>query len=148
MSRVLRRLGDIALEQGDHELARDRYVESLTSAREAGASGRFPEALEALASLAAVRGWPRRAMRLAGAAAALRAGIGQHLPLAEQAALTRSLAQARQALTTEQQAAEWAHGEAMTLEQAVAEAAGDPTDSAAESGVARTATRAAGMRLK
>jgi tetratricopeptide (TPR) repeat protein len=146
MSRVLRRLGDIALEQGAPEQARERYVESLTRAQEAGAPGRFAEALEALASLAAVRGRPGRALRLAGAAAALRAGVGQSLPLAEQAALTRTLAQARHALTAEQQAAEWSQGEAMTPEQATAEAVSDPSDSAAESGAARTAERAAGMR--
>jgi hypothetical protein len=72
--------------------------------------------------------------------------LGHHRPLAEQATLTRTLAQARQALTAEQQAAEWSQGEAMTPEQAIAEALSDPSESAAESRSVPTAERAAGMR--
>jgi tetratricopeptide (TPR) repeat protein len=146
MAHVLRCLGDIALEQGDHEGARARYSESLARAHEAGAPGRTAEALEALARLAVAQGRPRRALWLASAAAALRDGIGQALPLAEQATLVRTLAQARQALTAEQQATEWARGAAMTPEQAMASAADDSGDSAAEDRSAPTAGHAIGVR--
>jgi hypothetical protein len=122
MSSVLRHLGDIALEQGDHARAQVRYAESLACAQEAGAPGKIAAALEALARLALAEGMPHRALRLAGAATTVRASSGQSLPLAEQAALMRTLAQARQALNAEQQAAEWAAGQAMTLEQATVEA--------------------------
>jgi hypothetical protein len=87
-----------------------------------------------------------RAIRLAGAAVGLRAH--PHRPLAatelanlerrltylppssrspvtsEQATLERRLAPARQALSADAQAVAWAAGQAMTLEQAIADALG------------------------
>jgi hypothetical protein len=146
MSHVLRQLGDIALARGDHELARTRYADSLARAQEAGAPGRIAGALEALVGLAVAQGSPRRALRLAGAAEALRESIRQPLPLAEQAALMRTLAPARQALTAEQQATEWAKGKAMTLEQAITDAVGNPHDAAADDRSAPTVERAVGAR--
>jgi hypothetical protein len=79
-------------------------------------------ALEALASLDAAAGEPQRAVRLAGAAAEWRERAGLPLTEEEQATLTRLLAPARQALGDEKQAAAWAGGRAMPLEQAVTEA--------------------------
>jgi predicted ATPase/transcriptional regulator with XRE-family HTH domain len=146
MAHVLRCLGDVALEQSDHERAWARYTESLVRAHEAVAPRRIAEALEALARLAVAQGRPRRALWLAGAAAALRESIVQPLPLAEQATLVRTLAQARQALTVEQQAAEWARGAAMTPEQAMAAATDDAPDSAAEDRSAPAAGHAVGAR--
>jgi hypothetical protein len=84
--------------------------------------------LEALAGLAAMQGQPARALRLAGAAAALRDRIGEQPWPANQAALTRRLAAAREALSAEAQAATWADGQALTVEQAVAEALGKAQD--------------------
>jgi tetratricopeptide (TPR) repeat protein len=146
MAHVLRCLGDVAQEQGDHGRARARYAESLAHAHEAGAPRRAAEALEALARLAVAQVRPRRALWLAGAAAALRERIGQPLPLADQATLVRTLAQARQALTAEQQATEWARGAAMTPEQAMAAAVDDSHDAAAEDRSAPTAGHAVGAR--
>jgi tetratricopeptide (TPR) repeat protein len=122
MARVLCRLGDLALEQGDHVPARDRYAESLRAAQVAGSPLRTAAALEALGRLAIHGGQPRRAIQLAGTAAALRERTGQLLPEAEQAALADALAPAAEALDPAQHAAAWAEGQAMPLEQAIADA--------------------------
>jgi len=74
------------------------------------------------AALAAVQSAPRRALRLAGAAAALRAPLTRPLAASEQAALERRLAPARRALSAEEQATAWAEGQAMTRAQAIADA--------------------------
>jgi hypothetical protein len=122
MARVLCRLGELALQEGDEALARDRYAESLRAAQEAGTPLRMAVALEALVELAVVQEQPQRAMRLAGAAAALRERTGQRLPEAEQAALARMLAPAVRALGVAQQAAAWAEGQATPLERVIADA--------------------------
>jgi non-specific serine/threonine protein kinase len=137
---VFRHLGYALLAQGEYTAARGYLVESLTTARDHGSGrGSFVEgygtamrrmtgqeqivaALEALASLDAAAGEPQRAVRLAGAAVAWRERAGLPLTAEEQATLRRLLAPARQALGAEAQAAAWAGGRAMPLEQAVAEA--------------------------
>ena len=65
---------------------------------------------------------PRRSLRLAGAAAALRAQLSQPLTPPERAALERRLAPARRALSAAEQAQAWAEGQGMTPEQAIADA--------------------------
>ena len=69
--------------------------------------------------LAAVQAQPGRALRLAGAAAALREALGKSHPHNLRDWLERKLAPARAALGTEAAAA-WAEGQAMGLERAVA----------------------------
>jgi hypothetical protein len=144
---VLGRLADVALEQRDWTAAQAHVVESLAMARDAGLDGtaQLAVALEAQAALAAARGAAGRALRLAGAAAALRARPNRrvassvqakpsglvHLSLTQerldrtlaapdQATLERRLAPARQALSAEERATTWAEGQAMTREQAIA----------------------------
>jgi predicted ATPase/DNA-binding SARP family transcriptional activator len=146
---VLARLADVALEQGDWTAAQTHVAESLVIAWDTG-QGDTPQlagALEAQAVLAAVQGTPGRALRLAGAAAALQARLHRpvgaseratphalvHLALtqhrlnrpvgaSEQATLERRLAPARQALSLAEQATAWAAGQAMTPQQAIADA--------------------------
>jgi predicted ATPase/DNA-binding SARP family transcriptional activator len=116
----------LALEQGEWTLAQAHLAESLAIARDTGHVGapeRAPElagVLEVGAALAALHGAPARAMRLAGAAVALRAHLNRPLAPSEQAALERRLAPARRALSTEEQATAWAAGQAMSAEQAIA----------------------------
>ena len=81
-----------------------------------------------MAGLAARQGQPARALRLAGAAAALRDRIDEQPWPANQATLTRRLAAAREALSAQGQAAAWADGQALTVEQAIAEALGNAQD--------------------
>ena len=149
---ILGRLADVALEQGDLAAAQTYVAACLANARETGPDGtaQLARALEAQVTLAAAQEAPRRAVRLAGAAATLRARLDQpvaaatpaaapeivHLALTQQrlnrpltvserATLERRLVPARQALSTEEQASAWAAGQAMTWEQAIADALGE-----------------------
>jgi hypothetical protein len=122
MARVLCRLGDLALKQGDSVLAGERYTASLQAAQMAGSPLRTAVALEVLARLAVLQGQPRRAVWLVAAAAALRERTGQVLSSAEHIALTHALAPAVDVLGAEQRAAAWAEGQALSREQAIAAA--------------------------
>jgi hypothetical protein len=120
LPQMLRRLGDIALEQGDRCLAETRYAESLEAARDMEQVGQIVETLEAQANLAAARDQPGRALRLAGAAARLRGESDRPLSAEEDTVLAQRLASARQALGAEEVAAAWAEGQSVPLEQAIA----------------------------
>ena len=69
--------GDLACEAGDAGAAHRAYRESLTVAAELGRATRSPPRWRASPSLAAAQAQPERALRLAGAAAALREATGQ-----------------------------------------------------------------------
>jgi DNA-binding NarL/FixJ family response regulator len=84
-------------------------------------------ALEGLAAAAAGQGQSARALSLAAAAAGRRQAMGWGPTPAELQQLDRALAPARRALTEAVQAAAWARGQAMPLEQVVAEAL-EPVD--------------------
>jgi hypothetical protein len=75
-------------------------------------------------------GQPTRAVRLAGAAVALRAGPGQPVNLwsFSEAEVARWLEPARRAVGAQAAIVAWAEGQAMTLEQAVAYALEEPGD--------------------
>jgi hypothetical protein len=62
----------------------------------------------------------RSALRLAGAAAALRQSVGAPLPPAERARLDQNLEAARQAMSNTAGAAAWMEGWAMPAEKAIA----------------------------
>ena len=81
---------------------------------------------EALAAWAAADGRPARALRLAGAAAALHDALGS--PLASPAGTAGAVEAACQVLGDAAAQAAWGEGQLMTLEQAVAalEDAPDP----------------------
>jgi hypothetical protein len=78
--------------------------------------------LERFVALAAAQGQPERALRLAGAASALRATCGAPLPPAGQAHLDARLAGPRRVLGEEAAGAAWAAGQAMALQQAISSA--------------------------
>lgn len=85
--------------------------------------------LAALANLAAAGGRPARALRLAGAAAALSTSTGAFLQPTERRSGVRWLALARAALPAAAAADAWSEGEAMPVEQAVAYALEEPVPS-------------------
>jgi tetratricopeptide (TPR) repeat protein len=131
MAGVLTRLGELALDQGAEAAAQNYAHESVSVTWSTLQAGRgdvryIAGALELYGGIAAAQGDPRRALRLAGATAALREQTSRPLPPFDQAALTRRLAPARQALSAEEQAGAWREGQAMTLEQAIASALKDP----------------------
>ena len=135
---ALARLAELALEQGEWMAARTYLTESLIIIREGIHEGApqlvgallgvaavvtvLPSIMEVGAALAAIQGKPRRALRLAGAAATLRTHLNRPLTATEQATLERRLVPARHALSMEDQAVAWTAGQAMTREQAIAAA--------------------------
>jgi predicted ATPase/DNA-binding NarL/FixJ family response regulator len=119
MSMVARGLGHLDLMQGRHDAARAHFAEAVELSGDLGDRRGVAAALEGLAVLAAAQGYTRRAMRLAGAAAGLRAAIGAPCPPVESESLTGQLRPAQGLLGVEAAAA-WAEGEALTLDQMIA----------------------------
>ncbi|MEZ4713402.1 MAG: tetratricopeptide repeat protein [Caldilineaceae bacterium] len=114
-------LGNVLRAQGNYGAAYPLYQESLQIYRGLGDRRSLAYLLESLGGLLSLQGAAARALRLAGAAAALRDQLQTPLSPAEQTQLDQALAPARQALG-EAAAAAWASGQALTLEQAMAEA--------------------------
>ncbi|MGH2601604.1 MAG: ATP-binding protein, partial [Dehalococcoidia bacterium] len=83
--------------------------------------------LQGMASVAAADGEAARAATLCGAADALRTALGVQLPAASRAKFDEALAVARAALGEDEFTAAWAAGQALSLEEAVAEALSDVT---------------------
>lgn len=111
---------------GDLARARRMLVESLGRADEFGAQLAVVPRLVGFATLAAREGQPERALRLAGAVAGLRARTGAVFSAAT-AAFDPALAAAARTLGEAAAGAALAQGQAMSVEQAVADAlAGDP----------------------
>src|SRR5262249_32256146 len=121
----LRCLAEVAYEQGDAVAAGALYREALAILRDLGDRTELAAVLEGVAALAAGAARLARAVRLAGAAAALRAALGARPSPTRQAEVARWLAPARRELSAAGYAAAWTAGQAMTLEQAVADALAD-----------------------
>jgi hypothetical protein len=115
-------LGHVALDAGDLPEARTRLRGALAVLREVGDRRIIADALDGCAGLAAAERQPRRALRPAGAAAALRAAIGRPTPPVQRPAFERWLTPAREALDGPAAGAAWAEGRALPLEQAIASA--------------------------
>jgi tetratricopeptide (TPR) repeat protein len=123
-------LGDLALDEGDFAAAERLLAESLALlsqiTRDAGTNGAL---LEGLAMAAAGQGRWARALRLFGAASALReaAGVPQTQP-AVVARFARLLTPARTALGAEAAVAAETQGRALSLDRAVEEALAEAGD--------------------
>jgi hypothetical protein len=118
-------LGFLTLDTGDPLGAKARLEESLLIWREMRYYAGIALALEGLVGVAATLGAAARAMRLAGAASALRAPIGVPTPPFEEARLACWVDLARQALDEGTAGATLREGQAMTLDQAIAYAPSD-----------------------
>jgi tetratricopeptide (TPR) repeat protein len=114
-------LGNIAREQRDCRTAHSFYRESLKIFRELGHKRGIARLLEGFACSAAVQSQAERALRLAGAAAALRENIGAPLTPTEQAKLEAILDPARQALIDTAGTTAWLDGWSMPVEEAIEE---------------------------
>jgi predicted ATPase/DNA-binding CsgD family transcriptional regulator len=112
-------LGLLAYQQGRYDEATAWFAEALPVAHRINYPRRIAYLLEGFAALA-VRQQPDRALRLAGAAAAVRMAGGCRLAPSEQAPLTRKLTPAHAALGDHGAAEALAAGAALTVEQAVA----------------------------
>jgi tetratricopeptide (TPR) repeat protein len=130
MGHTLRFLGEIAEEQGETEQARVYYGEALAVLRDAWDVNRIAAVLRGVAALALLAGEARRVLRLAGAVSALHARCGMRIymdvapaqRLWARASWEQLRETARHALGPDEGAAAWAAGQAMALEQAIAEA--------------------------
>jgi tetratricopeptide (TPR) repeat protein len=113
-------LGNLARDQKDFPEAESLYRESLKIFHALDHKRGIARLLECLAGSAAAQSKPTRALRLAGAAAALRQAVGAPLTSHEQAKLERSLEPARQALSKGAKA--WLEGWVLPVEKAIEEA--------------------------
>lgn len=112
-------LADVALSQGDHLDARDFLVENVRINRELGDRTGLAFSLELFAQVAAARGRARVALRLAGAATALRETIGAPLSPSEKERLERALAESCRGLLPGLYAAFFEEGRRLSVEEAV-----------------------------
>jgi predicted ATPase len=117
-------LGNLAREQRDYSAAASLYRESLSLFRELEHKRGIARLLESFACSAAAQSEPERALRLAGAAAALRQSIGAPLTSDEQAKLERGLEPARTKLTTTAGRTAWLEGWVTPVERAIEDVSG------------------------
>jgi hypothetical protein len=115
-------LGETALGQGNPTAARKWLSADLRLCSELGTRMMAAWCLAGLGSAAALNEEPERAARLWGAAQQLRAALGCRPAPAARATYERLLALARAQIGEDAFASAWAAGEALSLEQAIAEA--------------------------
>jgi predicted ATPase len=119
---VLSDLGNLSRDEGNFAEAQRLYAESLRIFQQLGHKRGIARLLESLATSAAARGDSDFALRMGGAAAALRQGLGARLTPVEEVKLEKSLAVARQAISNDNGLSLWMKGWAMPLDSAVREA--------------------------
>ncbi len=119
---VLSDLGNLECGRRDYAEARARYRQSLTVFQELRHKRGIARILECFASCAVAEQRPERALRLAGAASALRQRIGAPLPSADQAKLDAAIDRARKALPGANGTKAWMEGWALSLDEAIASA--------------------------
>jgi DNA-binding CsgD family transcriptional regulator len=123
MAWALCALGEAARLQGDYERAEAHLQLSLSLYQGLDSRPEIPYPLEALALVATDQGHVQRAARLWGAASAVRDAVHALPPPSYEADYAPYLGRVRAALGEEAFAATWAEGWALTLEQALTEAA-------------------------
>jgi len=114
-------LASVATLQGDLAGAYALYQESLVHTSETDYQEGIAPVLEGLAAVAAQQGERERAARLWGAAEALRTSIDAPLPPVERGGYEQAVAAARSQGSVEAFGAAWAEGQALPLEQMLAE---------------------------
>jgi tetratricopeptide (TPR) repeat protein len=115
-------LGTMAREERDFSAAHSLYRESLKLFQELEHKRGIARLLECFAYTAAAQSHSERALRLAGAAAALRQKIGAPLTPAEKSRLESNLESARPGLSAMSTAAAWREGWQLPLDRAIEEA--------------------------
>ncbi len=115
-------LGRIALDQGAYERATACYKESLTLRQETGEKEGIATALEGLAAVTGMQGQPVRAARLCGSAESLRTLLRAPLTPIDRPYYQQTVAAIRAQLDEPTFLKAWTEGQAMTLEEAIAEA--------------------------
>jgi len=123
VAEVLLALARVAHTRGDAARAAALYRESLRLHADYGSKRDLAYTLDGIAELAVSAGQPARATRLLGAAARLRHDADLPIPPVHRARYDHTVAAARDALSAETFGSEWAAGQALSLEQAMGEAA-------------------------
>lgn len=114
-------LGNLALSIGEVARGVDYLREAAEAFQHLGGHKRgLARVLEGLAVAASLEGDAGRAIRLAGAAAALRAASGTALTSTEQRLLTTGLEAANAALSADERSKAWSEGWSMPAERALA----------------------------
>jgi len=122
LSAVQNYLASLDAREGNLAAARAGYVASLSITRPARFVFRIATSLNGLAVIAAAERQMARALRLAGAGAALRQRAGYLAPPHERLDLEQAVEAARSTLGDADAEANWAAGQSLTLDQAVDEA--------------------------
>jgi len=125
----LANLSSAALRQNEVARAEALGREALALYWKLGDPRRCAVGLEGLASAAGMAGQGERAARLLGAAATMRAALGAPQPPQERADTEEAVAATRATLGETAWAAAFAAGQALTLEQAIAEALSEDGES-------------------
>jgi tetratricopeptide (TPR) repeat protein len=112
-------LGNLARTTGHHASAHCLYVESLEVFRESGQRRGIARLLDEFACAAAMQGNAQRALRLAGAASALREALSVRLQQSDRKKLEHTRDLARNGLEEATAAAAWEEGRAMSLQTAM-----------------------------
>jgi predicted ATPase/class 3 adenylate cyclase len=112
-------LGRAVADAGDVDVARKLFLETLDMGEHIGSSTGIALSLDLLALLDADRRKPIRAMKLAGAAAAIKDSIAGEAP-PELLDLPDSRKRARSLITEDEVEAAWNEGGAMTVDEALA----------------------------
>jgi len=115
-------LGTVDREEGRFEEAKARFLHGLEVALDFGDRTLLAHLLEGFSGLASALGQHHSALRLGGAAAALREAAGAPLSPAWQHLAERWLAISRQALGEQAALAAWGAGRSLPLERALEEA--------------------------
>ena len=123
----LAKLGEVIARMGDMATAHRLLSESLSLQHDLGDRSVIDFVLERFAITAAAHAQAERALRLAGAADALRETVGTPLAAAAREGFELSLASARRAMPPALAATAWSEGQAMSMERAIALALSTPT---------------------
>jgi tetratricopeptide (TPR) repeat protein len=115
----LQKLGTVILARGDFGAAYDLYVNSLNLARDLSWQFGLACSLTGFARLSAAEGRPAAALRLAGAADALRELLRTPLSPAELAEFEDRLAQSRRVLGGAAAESAWVEGRMMSVDQVI-----------------------------
>jgi predicted ATPase len=116
---VLRDLGDLACRGHNHLHAAAWYKDALAVFHKLGHRRGMAVVLEHLAACASYSDRPDCALKLAGAAAIIRAKLGISLSAMEHDDLDQTIKRACEKLSTAEQTKAWAEGRSMTADQAL-----------------------------
>jgi predicted ATPase/DNA-binding XRE family transcriptional regulator len=122
---TLGNLGLVAFVQGDYGRALALQHEALTLGRQLTNKPWLARGIEHFALIAAATNEPKRAARLFGGAAALRAELGATLPPNDREFNARYIAESTAQLGDDVFSAAWAEGERMSSDEAIAYALGE-----------------------